>query len=154
AAGVTDGPRLAAARRAVTGSADALGQLMASVHGEDAGSRFGDLWQDRATALEAYATAQGADDPAAAATALTALTRVRAGIAGLLDEVDPDGAARPLQRALAAQADAATATVRAIVARSPKLGPRLLDAARASREVGRALVVRFATRFPKRFPAS
>jgi uncharacterized Ntn-hydrolase superfamily protein len=49
--------------------------------------------------------------------------------------------------------DAATGAIRAQAADSPKLGPRLLDAAAAARAVGDALVERAVRQYPGKFPA-
>jgi hypothetical protein len=148
-----DPERLRAAGQAVGATTDALGQLLASVYGEDAGERFAALWAARAGALTDYTRAKTGEDLGAAARALTRLQRLRTDTVTLLAEVDPDGSSRALADALRAHGDAATAAIRAQAAGSPKLGPRLLDAARTARAIGRALAVRAARQFPEKFPA-
>lgn len=153
AAGAGDGPRLRAARSDVDAATDELGQLVASVYGEDAAGRFRAAWGAQGEAFEAYAEAKQARDAAAARGALVRLGTARAGIVGLLGEVDPDGDRGPFDRAVARHADAGTAAIRAAAAGSPKLGPRLRDVAAAARGIGEALVLLATRQFPGKFPA-
>lgn len=153
AAGIMSGPRLSAASSTLQATTETLGQLVASVRGEDAGQRFGASWSAQATALAAYTRAKVADDAPAARAAIAELERVRREIAALLEELDPEAPRSELRKALRKHADAATATIRAQATKSPKVGPRLLETAAAARKVGRVIAMRFADRFPEKFPA-
>ncbi|MDQ3630355.1 MAG: hypothetical protein M3417_03575, partial [Actinomycetota bacterium] len=152
-AGATRGLRLQAATRTLQETTDTLGQLVASVYGEDAGERFTVIWGAQAGALTDYARAKANADVIVAQRALAALERFRAQAAGLLKELDPEGPRRGLAAALADHVDAMTAAIRAQATGSPKLGPRLLAAADAARAVGQELAERFARQFPDTFTA-
>ena len=153
-AGATRGLRLSAATATLEETTDTLGQVVASVYGEDAGGRFAELWSVHTVAFTDYARAKINADSGSAQRALLALRRFRAETLKLLDELDPAGPRRRLSKALSEHVDTATATIRAQATDSPKLGPRLLAAADASRAVGRALAARFARQFPEKLPAS
>jgi len=153
-AGARRGGRLRAATSTLDETTDALGQVVASVYGEDAGRRFAALWSAHTVAFSDYARAKANADAVVAQRALLALKRFRAGTLRLLDELDPEGPRRRLSAALTKHVDTATAAIRAQATDSPKLGPRLLVAARAARAVGRALAMRFARQFPEKLPAS
>ena len=152
-AGATRGPRLSAATATLEETTDTLGQVVASVYGEDAGERFAELWSAHTVAFTDYARAKVNADAVVAQRALVALRRFRAKTLRLLDELDPEGPRRRLSSALAKHVDTATAAIRAQATDSPKFGPRLLAAADAARAVGRALAVRFARQFPERLTA-
>lgn len=151
--GATPGPRLQAAKRTLLETTDALGQLIASVYGEDAGERFTVLWSAHASAFTDYARAKANADVIVAQRALAALERFRAQTTSLLEQLDPGGPRRGLAAALADHVDTTTAAIRAQATRSPKFGPRLLEAADATRAVGEALAARAARQFPETFTA-
>ncbi len=152
-AGATRGVRLRAATRTLDATTDTLGQFVASVYGEDAGGRLAALWSAHTVAFTDYARAKVNADAVVAQRALVALKRFRVETLGLLDELDPGGPRRRLSTALTRHVDTATAAIRAQATNSPKLGSRLLVAAKASRAVGRALAARFARQFPEKLPA-
>jgi hypothetical protein len=153
-AGAKRGPRLRAATRTLQETTDTLGQLVASVYGEDAGERFAALWSAHASAFTDYARAKANADVIVAQRALAALERFRAQTASLLAQLDADGPRSGLAKALTAHVDTTTAAIRAQATRSAKFGPRLLAAADATRAVGEALAARFARQFPETFTAS
>lgn len=153
AAGATSGTRLRAATRALDETTDALGQLVASVYGEDAGERFAALWGAHTVAFTDYTRAKVNADLIVAQRALTALDRFRTETARLLDELDPEGPRTKLVAVLDEHVATTTAVIRAQATKSPKVGPRLLEAAAASRAVGRTIAIRFARQFPEKFPA-
>ncbi len=153
AAGATKGARLRAAVGTLDETTDALAQFVAAVHGEDAGERFALLWRAHTVAFADYTRAKVNGDPIVAQRALSELARFRRQTATLFDELDPEGSPRGLAAALTVHVDTTTAAIRAQVAKSPKLGPRLLLAADAARGVGRALAIRFARQFPEKLPA-
>jgi len=152
-AGATRGVRLRAATRTLDATTDTLGQFVASVYGENAGGRFAALWSAHTVAFTDYARAKVNADAVVAQRALVALKRFHVDTLGLLDELDPGGPRRKLSTALTDHVDTTTAAIRAQATNSPKLGSRLLVAARASRAVGRALAARFARQFPEKLPA-
>ncbi len=152
-AGARRGPRLQAATRTLQETTATLGQLVASVYGEDAGERFTVLWSAHAGALTDYARAKANADVIVAQRALAALERFRTQAAGLLNQLDPEGPRRGLAAALADHVDTLTAAIRAQATSSPRLGPRLLAAADAARALGQALAARFARQFPETFTA-
>lgn len=152
-AGATRGVRLRAATRTLDATTDTLSQFVASVYGENAGGRFAALWSAHTVAFTDYARAKVNADAVVAQRALVALKRFRVDTLGLLDELDPGGPRRRLASALTKHVDTATAAIRAQATNSPKLGPRLLVAAGATRAVGRVLAARFARQLPEKLPA-
>ncbi len=152
ATGAADGPRAAVARAEVADAGSALGQVVTSVYGEDAGGRFAGAWGAQAAAFDAYARAEQLGDAAAVRGALVRLGQARSALTTLLADVDPEAPRNALDRVVARHAEATTASIRAAAVDSPKLGARLRDAATAARALGRALVLRAAEQFPAQVP--
>lgn len=153
---ITSGARSPAARAAATAvaeSATTLSESISSVYGEEAGQRFLRLERDRAEAVARYAAAKDGGDAGAATAALTALSRARAGVVGLLAEVDPKLDRAPLARALARRDEAATSAIRAATASSPKRFARTSDATAAAAAVAGVLARGITLQFPEKFAA-
>lgn len=104
-----DAPELQAVAAAVEENTSSLQAAIASVYGEEAGSRFGELWRGHIAYIVDYARASSEDDEAGKQRALEQLADFRTDLADFLAGANPEFTAAAEAEALQLHLDQLTA---------------------------------------------
>jgi phosphoglycolate phosphatase-like HAD superfamily hydrolase len=115
-------PERDAARETLDQNTAALADAFGSVYGDEAGTRFRQLWQEHIDALFAYASAAASSDTGATEEAEAALTAFRAAFGTFLSSANPHLSADAEAEALQLHLDQLTAYVDGDYARAAATG--------------------------------
>jgi hypothetical protein len=138
---------------AADANAVAVSEVFSSVYGEDAGQQLLKLWRTQASLFAAYTKDKLAKDDTAATQALTGLDRFRDAVSALLTGLDPGLRKSALEASLRDYVDAATAAIRADVARSAKSFAREQDLSDRAGALATELARDISAQFPDTFAA-
>jgi hypothetical protein len=132
----------------------ALSKAIGSVYGAAAGKAFLGLWRSHIGMFVDYTKAKATKDAAAAENALGRLDKYRADFGAFMEGANPNLSKEAVANELEPHVTTVAATIRAVVARSPKTYDRLAEAAAHMPHTASMLATGIVKQFPAKFPAA
>jgi hypothetical protein len=145
-----DSPAFKAAAATLDENSIALSKAIGGLYGASAGRTFLALWRSHIAMFVDYAKAKVTGNTAAARNALARLDKYRADFGAFLESLNPNLFQELVANELEPHVESVTATIRAVVAKSPKAFDRLAEAAAHMPHMATTLAGGIVKQFPSK----
>jgi len=143
-----------AAAAALDDNSKGLSEAIGGVYGDAAGKQFLELWRSHINMFVDYTKAKATKDAAGAEKALSDLDGYRSDFGAFLQSANPNLAKAAVAKELEPHVTTVTATIRAVIAKSPKTFERLAEAASHMPHTANVLAGGIVKQQPDKFAAA